>query len=133
MARREHSARELQWKLRRHGISDALAGQAIAELQSLGLQDERRFVEGFVRARRERGMGPVKIRLELKAKGVAEELIDEVLAALAIDWEQAAREVYRRKYRNRPIRDLREYGARYRFLAQRGFESEHIRTLLGDA
>ncbi len=99
-------------------------------MQTAGWQDERRFVESFIRARHARGIGPVRIQFELKAKGIDEGLIEQVLSALAIDWQQAAQEVYRRKYGNRPVQTLSEYGRRYRFLAQRGFETEHIRTLL---
>ena len=133
LTRREHSARELLWKLRRRGITEDLAAQVVAEIQAVGWQDERRFVESFIRTRHERGMCPVRIRFELKAKGIDDGLIGQVLNALAIDWQQAAREVYRRKYGNRPIQTASEYGKRYRFLAQRGFETEHIRTLLGKA
>jgi regulatory protein len=132
LARREHSAKELAQKLKLRGAADELAERVVAELESLGFQDERRFVESFIRARAERGMGPVRIRFELKARGVACDLIEQVLAELSIDWEQALREVYRRKYQDLPIETAREYGKRYRFLAQRGFEPEHIRTLLGE-
>ncbi len=78
-------------------------------------------------------MGPVRIQFELRAKGIDDGLIEQVLATLAIDWQQAAREVYLRKYGNRPIQTASEYGRRYRFMAQRGFKTEHIRTLLGEA
>lgn len=90
-------------------------------------------MESFIHARHARGQGPVRIRSELRAKGVDSDLIEQVLTKLAIDWQQAAREVYRRKYGNRPIQTSSEYGRRYRFLVQRGFETEHIRTLLGEA
>ncbi len=132
LARREYGTKELAQKLKLRGVAGEVAEEIVAELKSLGLQDERRFVESFIRARAERGVGPVRIRFELKARGVACDLIEQVLAELAIDWEQALKEVYRRKYQDLPIQTAQEYGKRYRFLVQRGFEPESIRTLLGE-
>ncbi|WP_407635332.1 regulatory protein RecX [Methylohalobius crimeensis] len=132
LARREHSARELLWKLRGRGFPENLAQAVIEELQAAGWQDERRFVESFIRARSERGHGPVKIRFELRQKGIEDGLIEQVLAELAIDWEQVLETVYRRKFGERPVQSRNEYGKRYRFLAQRGFETEQIRSLLRD-
>lgn len=116
-------------KLRRRGFSEAKVREVIAELKAQGLQDQRRFVEGFIRTRAERGMGPLRIQLELKARGIAQELIDEVLSELALDWQQLAFAVCRRRYKNLPMSKA-ERARCYRFLARRGFAAEHIRALL---
>lgn len=130
MARREHSDQELVLKLGRRGFSKALIGEVIAELKAEGWQDQRRFVESFIRACTGRGIGPLRIRFELKAKGAPTDLIEEVLSELAIDWRQAAQAVYRRKYKSLIPLTEKERARRYRFLAQRGFAAEHIQTLL---
>ncbi len=121
------------WKLKGRGLDEAVAAQVIGELQAAGWQDERRFAESFIRSHHARGRGPVKIRFELRQKGIDDGLIEQVMQSLDLDWTALAREVYRRKYGGRPVPDRNEYGRRYRFLAQRGFEKEQIRTLLDDS
>jgi len=121
------------WKLKARGLDEACAREVIAELQAAGWQDERRFVESFIRSHCQRGQGPVKIRFELRQKGIDDSLIEDVLSDLDIDWAEQARKLYSRKYGDQPIPDRNEYGRRYRFLAQRGFGTEQIRTLLDDS
>lgn len=106
--------------------------EVIAELQQSGWQSEARYVESFIRSRAERGHGPVKIRTELRAKGVDAALIEAILGEMAIDWSEIAKRAYRRKYGETPIGDYNDYGRRWRFLAQRGFESDQIRSLLDE-
>ena len=113
-------------------MDESLAREVIADLQESGWQSERRFVESFIRSRHERGHGPLKIRFELRQKGIGDSLIEEVMSDLDLDWAALAQTLYHRKYGRQPITDRREYGRRYRFLAQRGFETEQIRTLLDD-
>jgi len=73
-----------------------------------------------------RKFGAARIRLDLKSKGVGEEIIDSV--ALEGEAERAAA-ILARKYRSRA--DTREERARrMRFLQSRGFSHDTIRKLL---
>jgi regulatory protein len=73
----------------------------------------------------------VRIRMELREKGVAAEAIDEALEAAETDWVLAAREARRRKFGVSSPTDLRERARQARFLQYRGFSSEQIRAALG--
>ncbi len=106
--------------------------KVIAELQKQGWQSDQRFAENYVRARWQRGHGPVRIRYELQQKGLAPELIDATLSRSGIDWEQALERIYRQKYANKPITNPTERAKRWRFLQQRGFAYEQIHRLLDD-
>ncbi len=123
----------MAWKLKARGLEEEIGREVINELQAAGWQDERRFTESFIRSHHSRGQGPVKIRFELRQKGIDDTLIEEVMLNLDLDWIALAKQIYRRKYGQRPIPDRNEYGRRYRFMAQRGFEMEQIRTLLDDS
>ncbi|WP_422732679.1 regulatory protein RecX [Methylomarinovum tepidoasis] len=130
LARREHSAQELLQKLTARGFDAGLTREVIDALQARGWQDDARFVESFVRSRLQRGHGPLKVRFELRGKGVDDAVIEAVLAELAPDWFEAAARACRHKFGDGPASDRNEYARRWRFLAQRGFDSEQIRSVL---
>jgi len=67
LARREHSRYEIAVKLaRRFGDNPKLFEQEVVKLTDEGLQSDRRLAEAFIRARTNRGRGPVKIKMELR-------------------------------------------------------------------
>jgi regulatory protein len=133
LARREHSSQELRRKLSRRFPALALE-QALTALAEQGLLSERRFVDSYVRQRSARGYGPLRLREELRQRGVSEALISEALASDAgWDWSALAAQLYRRRYGDTQPEDVREAAARQRFLRNRGFSGEQLRPLLGDA
>ena len=125
LARREHTRQELEGKLSPHaGSSEDLKG-LLAGLKQKNQLSEERFAEE--RARRlSRKYGAARIRQDLKAKGVSEELIERVSPA---DELERARAILERKYRV-PATSREERAKRMRFLQSRGFSSEIIFKLL---
>jgi regulatory protein len=126
LARREHTRQELERKLTPHaGSSDDLKG-LLAGLKQKNQLSEERFAEE--RARQlSRKYGAARIRQDLKAKGVSEELISRFSSSE--DEMQRAREILERKYRT-PAATREEKAKRMRFLQSRGFSSEVIFSLL---
>lgn len=130
LARREHARRELIDKLARKGWSAVDAGTTVAELADEGLQSETRFAESFVRQRAEKGYGPVRIRAELRQRGVAEGDADRALAELDIDFFERAAAVYERRYGHLPPpADLQERARRHQAMLRRGFTSDQLREI----
>ena len=130
LARREHSRRELQQKLqRRFGAADELSSVLDAHTGE-GLQSDRRFAESFLRQRLERGYGPLRVRQEMRERGLDEAAIAAAEAALEPDWDELAEQVYRRRFSGEPVADARERARRARFLQARGFHHQSIRCLL---
>ncbi len=99
LARREHTAAELQQKLQRKGVSESLAASVIGRLRDEGLQSDERFAEQFVRQRMARGQGPVKIRYELSQRGVGDSLIEQYLINDDDLWLERAIDVLERRQR----------------------------------
>src|SRR5690606_9254656 len=96
LVRREHSRAELARKLAPHAESPAAGEEGLeAVLARKQLSDER-FAEERARVLG-RKYGPARIRQDLKAKGVADE-ISERLASLP-DEAERARAILARKYR----------------------------------
>ncbi len=129
LARREHSQRELRVKLERR-FPPSQVDEALQTLAAEGLQSDSRFAEAFVRQRSQRGYGPLRIRQELRQRGVGDELAATAMDGAEVDWFAALAYVLERKYGGIPAADLKEKARRTRFLLYRGFSGDQIRELL---
>ena len=130
LARREHSTRELTTKLTARGYEQQTVLAVIEALADRNLLSDGRFVDEFVASRLRRGSGPVKIREELRGRGVAESLVDNALSERRSEWLTNA-EAARRKRFGAPLPgDFEERARQARFLQQRGFTAEQIRQVL---
>lgn len=131
LATREHSRQELERKLSKR-FDLALLDEVLADLVRRGLQSDDRFTEQYVAQRIRKGYGPLRIRVELRDKGVDGSLPDEYLDAGSHDWWALMQEAAERKYGLSPAQDQKEMARRARFLEYRGFPSEMIREYLFD-
>jgi regulatory protein len=131
LAGRDFSRHELSERLRRKGYGAAAVTDAIAVLVQEGFLREQRYAEQFVTQHAGRGRGPVRIRMELRERGVEAEAIEQALGDTETDWNHAAREARRRKFGLAPPADYRERAKQARFLQYRGFSSDQIRAALG--
>ena len=129
LARREHSQRELRTKLERR-FPPLQVEETLQTLAAEGLQSDSRFAEAFVRQRSQRGYGPLRIRQELRQRGISEELAAVAMDGAEVDWFARLAYVHERKYGDIPAADLKEKARRTRFLLYRGFSGDQIRELL---
>jgi len=129
LARREHSEQELRQKLKTRAFDSETIDVAIDSLLRDGLLSDERFTEAYVHQRYHAGMGPVKIRYELRQKGVADALADEYIDALAERWEALMRQLRARKYGATIPADYAGRMKQARFLQNRGFSPESVMRL----
>jgi regulatory protein len=133
LARREQSFHELLQKLTQKypelDTSDVIFS-ALERLRDENLQSDERFVEAYVRYRRTRGVGPLKIEMELRQKGVNDNLVSAAVHADDIDWAGQCREVLEKKFIPAELSDQKLRLKCYRFLSQRGFEGEQIKAAM---
>ncbi len=101
---------------------------AIEQLTREGLQSDRRLAEAFIRSRANRGQGPIKIKAELRQKGIQDGIILDAMAEADQDWYGLAAEVASKKFRD-PISEPKDRAKRSRFLQQRGFSFDHIASV----
>lgn len=127
LARREHSAFELQRKLAQRGFDSHAVDEVIGQLAEQGWQSDARYAEAYVRMRVERGYGLQLIQAELGERGVARTLIQSVLDEAEIDWLSCARKQIHRHYHHAP-EGYDDQLRRYRHLLSRGFSPEQSRT-----
>lgn len=126
LARREHTRQELARKLSPHAESREAVESLLDDLQQRKQLSDERYADlrAHVLGRK---YGAARIRQDLKAKGVSDELVARF--ASPADELRKAREILERKYRS-PAATREERAKRMRFLQSRGFSSEIIFTLL---
>ncbi|MFU8817808.1 MAG: RecX family transcriptional regulator, partial [Pseudomonadales bacterium] len=90
LAQREHSVQELTTKLRSKGVPAAVAALVVDDLRGRGLQSDERFAEAFVHSRVGRAQGPIRIREELRQRGIGDDVADEVLTQSVEYWLELA-------------------------------------------
>jgi len=129
LALREHSKLELARKLAARGCDPDLAATVLDRLVGSGTLDEARFASVYVEQRARKGFGPLRIRAELKVRGLSDDLIETHLSRQA-DWEAGLATVHDRRFGCTRPKDRAEYARRGRFLEQRGFPVEMIRRRL---
>jgi regulatory protein len=77
----------------------------------------------------QKGYGPVRLRQELRERGIEDAMIDISIENLDVDWIQSLSEVRNKKFGAKMPRDYKEQARESRFLQYRGFTSEQIREL----
>jgi regulatory protein len=126
LVRREHSRRELKRKLTARGVAAEEAEAAVERLAGQGWQDDDRFAESLARSRAAAGYGPLRIRAELAAHGLAGEQIEAALAACEADWSENARHAIARRYRAAELSDPARRRKAAEFLFRRGFDHDSV-------
>ena len=106
-----------------------MAGEVLADLESSRLLSDRRFAEGLVQVRRQRGYGPLRIQKEMLDKGVDGELIQRSLDAGDPQWVELSKHVRRKRFGDKLPSNYAERAKQARFLQYRGFTFDQIRCV----
>ena len=130
LARREHSAQELRYKLGTRGYAAPVVDRVIAVLREENSLSDCRYAENYATSRYTRGFGPVRIEAELRERGVSADLIDEALSDPDLDWYGCACRQRRKRFGSGMPADFPERARQMRFLQQRGFDGAQIRAAL---
>jgi regulatory protein len=123
LGRREYSVFELAQRIRRKWPTldpdDRTLGELLEALVAENLLSDERFAESFMRTRLQRFQGPLKIRSELRARGISDALTELALEMASGQWTDLAVEWLRRQHQGElTFEDRRKY---YRRLVNRGF------------
>ena len=120
LSRREHSRFELTQKLLAKTFPQDLIEVELVRLVELGYLSDARFTEAFIRARTNRGYGPMRIVQELKQRGIDAEL----LASVDIHdshWQMLANRLRCKRFGDVLPHSPQEKAKQLRFLLYRGF------------
>ena len=129
LSRREHSKFELARKLKQRDFEEDEIGAVIETLQQDNLQRDNRFVESLVNSKINAGFGPVKIRHELRQKGVSDDLVGDYFSGLEVDWQSSMSAQRIKKFGTGIPVEYKEKMKQARFLQNRGFSPESVMRL----
>ena len=124
LSRREHSSREIFKKLSPRVESKELLEEEIEKLKADGLLSDERFAESYFQSRKNRGYGPLRIRNELKLRGVGDQIFFPL--SDAIEWSKLALEALKKKVSGDMPTETKEILKLKRFLNYRGFDFQDI-------
>lgn len=121
---RERSRQEIQVRMERKGFQREVIEKVLRYLESQKYLDDRRFAELWTHNRLKRRYGKGRVILELREKGVNQEIIDEVVKKTysSVDEIGMALDLVKRKgYNLEWIEDQRVARRVSEFLRRRGF------------
>ena len=127
-ARSERSSGDALRLMKRWGLADEDARKVLVRLQTERFIDDARYAEAFVRDKLNlSGWGAYKIKMALRAKGVAKDIINEVVAPMLNETNMKERLEEIMLRRMRTLKYSSAYDAKtklIRFAASRGYEIE---------
>ncbi|MEC8524625.1 MAG: recombination regulator RecX [Pseudomonadota bacterium] len=132
LSRRDYSRRELWRKLSPKAASSDDLEHVLDELAENNWQSDERFASMFLRSRAGRGLGPLRLRQELREKGISDSLIEWAFEESEEDWYDMAVEVARKKAQSLGSYSPEVKAKLWRFLSYRGFNSDQIQHALDD-
>ena len=125
LSRRDHTVAELRALLERRGVEPAAADGALVEVAGTGYLDDAGFARRFVEDRRRLDRwGEERIARALERRGIAPELVREVLAGRGAEAElEAARALLAQRVPGGPADDRGRQRA-LGLLVRRGYDAE---------
>jgi regulatory protein len=132
LAQRDHSQHEIRQKLKqKRNLAPHEINAVLSDLVQMGWINDSRYAENYIRSRRTKGYGPLRISLELQARGIKDEMIAEHLKITDNAWFAEARGVWQKHFKGRQSADIKERVKQMRFLQYRGYTQEQIKHALG--
>ena len=128
LSQREHSPLELRRKLQRYCDDAEEIDALLRSLEQADLLSSERFAQSLLH-RREQRFGFRRIEQELDAHGLPPEATAALRQSLRDSESARAQAAWARKFGTLP-QDAAERAKQARFLAQRGFSHDAIRTVL---
>lgn len=129
LARREHSRYELQAKLSRKEYPPDLIEETLDRLAQQDLLSDQRFAENFTRHRVNQGYGDLKIRQELRSRGVTDDLVEGALLPWQGQSLARAHKQQQKHFGELPT-DIKARAKQTRYLHNRGFDFTVVREVL---
>ncbi len=128
LTRREYGVEELRRKLTQRGADSDIAQAVVERCAEENLVSDERFAQMYVRTRMRRLFGPLKIRAELRQRGVTESAVAAAMPDDDSNWFELAAQWAQKRCRG-PL----DYAGRaklYRSLVNRGFSHEQANAAL---
>ncbi len=122
----DRSEKEIREKILKKGYSEAECEEAIAFCRTYGYLDDERFATHFTHdAVNLKKFGKARIKMELRHKGINEEVIDSALEEVG-DEKEMLKEEMQRRFSNLDFSDKKVKNKVFGYFARRGFKTRDI-------
>ncbi len=126
LERQDRTERQLYDKLKENGYPEACIESAISYVKRYHYIDDFRYASAYIRYRQEK-KSRQKLKLELQAKGIARDVIEEALEEEYVsDDQKKIMELLQKRRYSFENADTAEQRKNYQFLLRRGFQSSDI-------
>lgn len=131
LSRRDHGSFELKQKGSRKGYSSEIMNEVLDEFDQKGLLNDLDFAKKFASDKAEfKQWGPVKIKNELRRKGIKKEYAEKAVKDVTnnLDQKQICVDLLKKKKRHymREVDPFKRKQKMYRYLAGKGFSGSMI-------
>jgi regulatory protein len=134
LARRAHSEQELADKLLTKGFTEKAVARTIARLKEQGYLNDANLAADQTERLRARGVGAQGIKVKLKQKGIAEQVIEQTLESSGTTEElKSAHQLLASRFSADALKQSQQYARAFRFLLRRGYSQDVVESLLGEA
>lgn len=130
LSRREHSRAELRRKLSAKVDEPDQLERVINALVRQGYQSDTRFAKQYILGRKQKGFGPIRIRLELQERGVEADVIETYLNDTDPEWQALLTQAWHNKFGDNIPGDFKAQAKQARFLEYRGFPAAWVRQYI---
>lgn len=126
LERQDRTERQLYDKLKENGYPEVCIESAISYVKRYHYIDDFRYASAYIRYRQEK-KSRQKLKLELQAKGIARDVIEEALEEEYVsDDQKKILELLQKRRYSFENADTAEQRQNYQFLLRRGFQSSDI-------
>ena len=126
LARKDYSHGEMRWVLSDISDDNATVEHVIARLRDSNYLNDRRIAENILSRLIQKHYGPLRLRQELRQKGIAQDVTEQVLNDCDVDWFQMAAQCRIKKFGELLPSEPKEKARQMRFLQSHGFTMEMI-------
>ncbi|WOQ13793.1 regulatory protein RecX [Aeromonas media] len=127
LARRENAESELAKRLRLQGFNEEVIEAVVEYCRGYNWVNDDRYGAMAVRAGAAKGHGPIKIRFDLRRKGLDDMQIDAAFDQPELDWFELAFVLLERRARVADLCDFKLRMKWLKYLLGRGFTQEQAR------
>lgn len=126
LSRKDYSNNGMRRAL--HHLSDdgMTVEEVIVRLGDNNYLNDQRMAENMVSRLLRKQYGPLRIRLELRQKGIEQDVADKAISDSGVDWFQMASDSRRKKFGDERPADVNEKIRQMRYLQSRGFTMDMI-------
>ncbi len=123
--------KEIRNKLEAEGFDEDIIDSAVEELKAMGYINDRIYAQKYIHDRSKLKPKSKKfLRLELRNRGVSDNIIDEVMEEWDTDEDAVAFGLAKKKFGKYDIKDEKVVKKIYSFLQHRGYSFETIETVV---